>query len=125
MESSVMKETITRLMKKLKDIDGEIKRSNDHISKLKDEKTKVEENLQKIMEEWGLPGFKYMDLTVVAKDYKKRLPLKKNEKLQRGINALEEAGIHNGEEILPKILESMKGEIIVTKKLSRKIEKDN
>ena len=124
MESSVMKETITRLMKKLKDIDGEIKRSNEHISKLRDERLKVEENLQKIMDDWGLPGFKYMDLTVVAKDYKKRVPLKKNETLQRGIDALEQAGIHNGEEILPKILESMKGDVIVTKKLSRKVEKD-
>ena len=95
----------------LKDLTAEIKRRTRETSVLRKRKDELEEKIEKILLEKDQPGVKYKDVAVILDKGKyERLPKKKAQKEEDGINVLKHYGIDNAEKIFNEVIETMKGD---------------
>ncbi len=95
----------------LKELSTEIKRRTRETAVLRKRKEELEEKIEKILVEKDQPGVKYKDVAVILDKNKiKRMPKKKAQKEEDGINVLKHYGIDNAEKIFNEVLETMKGE---------------
>lgn len=116
-DNSMMQELV-----RLKQIDDEIKRINGSLKMLRQQKKDAETRIQYWLEENGHPGVKFGNIIIETKDASKRERLNKDEKMNRGMLVLEQAGVSDPKYVLSEVLESMKGEKITTKKVKVKNE---
>ncbi len=95
----------------LKDLSTEIKRRTRETAVLRKRKEELEEKIEKTLVEQDKPGVKYKDVAVILDKNKiKRLPKKKAQKEEDGINVLKHYGIDNAEKIFNEVMETLKGE---------------
>jgi len=111
-------------LKELKNISSEIKRLNAEKKILTIKKKDIEESIMGYLHEADQPGVKYGDLIVMVKESTKRKKLKKKEQEANAINIISELGVENSKEVLQRILDSMKGEEVISDSLLIKEEKN-
>ena len=65
-------------------------------------------------------GFKYNGMAVISEEKDRRPYKKKSEKMETGMQILEEYGIQNSKEVLEELLEKMKGSPVQETKIKIK-----
>lgn len=107
-------------LRELKNISNEIKRMNLEMKVLRLKKKEIEERIIDYLHEAEQPGVKYGDIIVLSKERTVRKRLKKKEKEEKAIGVLEELGVTNPKDALHTILDSMKGEEMVSESIQLK-----
>lgn len=107
-------------LKELKNISNELKRLSSESKVLRLKKKEIEDRIIDYLHKEEQPGVKYGDIIVLSKEKTTRRKLKKKEKEEKAMCVLEEIGISNTKEALDSILESMKGEEIVSESIQLK-----
>lgn len=108
---------IPGLILELNELTNEIHNRNKELTKLRNRKKQIEENLCKFFEEKQQPGVKYKGVAVIAEDTKTRIRKKKSDKEDDCISLLKNYNVRDAEKIYKEILEKMKGEQVSKKKL--------
>lgn len=108
---------IPGLIIELKEISTEIINKTKEMSKLKSRKKHIEEELCKFFDEKKQPGVKYKGVAVVAEEAKTRSRKKKVEKENDCIGILKNSGVGNPEKIYKEIVDKMKGDEVIKKKV--------
>jgi hypothetical protein len=108
---------IPGLIIELKEISTEIANKTKEMSKLKNRKKQIEEQLCKFFDEKDQPGVKYKGVAVVAEEAPSRLRKKKVEKESDCIGILKKNNVSNPEKIYKEILDKMKGDEIMKKRV--------
>lgn len=112
-------------LKLLKNITMEMKRLKAQIKVLSLQKQEAEERIKDYLEREQQVGVKYDNIIIMSKESTQREKLKRDEKMERGINVLEGAGVLQPKEVLTNVLESMKGDKIAVTKIQMKESKVN
>ncbi len=110
-------------VKELKEINVEIKRIREQMSKLKKRGIVLEKNIIQYLNEKETPGLKYQNTAIIIENKKKRIAKSKKEIEAESIEILASQGIVNAKEVLNKILEARRGDKIDLQKV--KIQKYN
>jgi hypothetical protein len=108
---------IPGLIIELKEITTELSNKSKEMSKLKNRKKQIEEQLCKFFVEKNQPGVKYKGVAVIAEDETTRARKKKIEKESDCISILKKNNVNNPEKIYKEILDKMKGDEITKKKV--------
>jgi hypothetical protein len=108
---------IPGLIIELKDITTEVLNKTKEMSKLRYRKKQIEEQLCKFFDEKNQPGVKYKGVAVLAEESTTRARKKKIEKESDCISILKKNNVNNPEKIYKEMLEKMKGDEIIKKKV--------
>lgn len=108
---------IPGLILELKELTNEINNRTKELTKLRNRKKQIEENLCKFFEEKQQPGVKYKGVAVIAEETKARVRKKKSDKEDDCISLLKNYNVRDAEKIYKELLEKMKGEEVSKKKL--------
>ena len=108
---------IPGLIIELKEITTELSNKSKEMSKLKYRKKQIEEQLCKFFDEKNQPGVKYKGVAVVAEEATTRARKKKIEKESDCIGILKKNNVNNPEKIYKEIIDKMKGDEVVKKKV--------
>lgn len=120
-----MSQAVVGDLKLLKNITTEMKRLKAQLKLLSLQKQEAEDRVKEYLEKEQQVGVKYDNIIIMSKESTQREKLKKNEKLERGINVLENAGVLQPKEVLTNVLESMKGDKIAVTKIQMKESKQD
>ncbi len=115
-----MAQEVVGHLKEMQNVVAEIKRLAIETKLLRLKKKTIEDKIMEYLHSVEQPGVKFGNLIVLAKENTKRKRLKKKEKEEGAIKVLEEMGIMDGKTALTKILDSMKGEEIISESLQVK-----
>jgi hypothetical protein len=99
----------------LDEINRELKVLRDRSRVLSIRKKAIEKKLVKVLDERNEPGMKYRDITIIAEEKGKHAPIKKKERVSKGVHVLEKHGIRDAEKVLKELVTEMKGDKIVEK----------
>jgi len=101
--------SIVEDVKQLKLLDTEIKRQQNELRKLRNQKKECEKRILDYLETTEQPGLRFRDMTIIAKDSRRRRYKKKSEKEEAGQMILKKHGIYNSKEALEELLSAMRG----------------
>ena len=108
---------IPGLIIELKELANEITNRTKDLTKLKNRKKQIEDTLSKFLKERNQPGIKYRGVTVIEEEAKSRIRKKKSDKEDDCVSLLRNNNVHNAEKIYKELVEKMKGEQVLKKKL--------
>ena len=102
--------TIQTLIEEVSRIDIERKRIRDSDRRLVERKRLLERQIYEYLDKTNTPGIRYKGKQYTLDVKTNRNRLNKSEKQQIGKNILNKYGIHNSDDIINEILDSLKGE---------------
>jgi hypothetical protein len=111
---------IVSTVNELKEIDIEIKKKRELLTKLNKRKKELEKNIIKYLEQKDQSGLKYKDIAIIAEEKDKHIKLSKKDKTQKMKSILEKYGVKNTEMALKEITDNVKGEVLSKKILKIK-----
>lgn len=97
-------------VKELRRLDMEIKRLGKELNKLRKIKKDCENRILDYCESNDQNGLSFENITIYVDRKKKAVPVKKNDKLNKGEIALQKYGVVNSRQALEEVLNAMKGE---------------
>jgi hypothetical protein len=104
-------------LRELKNINTELKRLNAECKNLRLKKREIEDNIKAYLEREKQEGVKYEDIIVLAREKTTHRRLKKKERDEKLLSAINELGVSDSTEALETIKESLRGEEVVVKSL--------
>jgi hypothetical protein len=87
----------------------DIKRLRDELKELSKHKQTCEERILEYLKVNNQPGLKFEGKTLVLEHSKRRKPIKKSTKYEKGTSLLEKHGIQNSKDVLDELLSEMRG----------------
>lgn len=116
--------SIANSLAEMESINKEIKNLTEALKPLRKRKSELEEVILKYMNDKDQAGLKYKDMILLQEKGVAHMKKKKDEKIQSLKGVLEKAGMHPSQDLMDKIVGSLKGKSIEKTKL-KVANKDN